>query len=123
MFDLTVTNNYFTSFTVDNGNRLYDPGHTYPFPNLSGNHTIQIYGMGDVLILDIGDKKLPQYTNPKIPWTESTWGGLVRYGGEDAYFRYEGNGKISIVIDSFGSLAVHFEQGGMKISLDEMTVS
>ncbi|HZT58425.1 MAG TPA: hypothetical protein VFA21_07300 [Pyrinomonadaceae bacterium] len=122
MFDVTLTNNYVTGVFVDGGNRIFEPGQTYQLPNLSGQHTVRIYGMGDINIIDLGDKKLAPYTNPKIPWTEKTWGGVVRYRGLDAYFRYEGNGHITIVIDQVGSISLHFDQGGMMVNLADMTV-
>jgi hypothetical protein len=49
-------------------------------------------------------------------------GGLVRYQGLDAYFRYEGQGQVELVVDRFGSVSLHFEQGGMVVSLDDLTV-
>ncbi|HWW76117.1 MAG TPA: hypothetical protein VNZ44_12000 [Pyrinomonadaceae bacterium] len=60
MFDVTVTNNYVAGFFVDGGNRIFEPGQTYKFPHWSGQHTIQIHGMGDINIIDLGDKKLKQ---------------------------------------------------------------
>ncbi len=123
MFDVTVTNNYVAGFFIDGGNRIFEPGQTYQFPHWSGQHTIRIYGMGDINFLDLGEKKLEQYTNPKLPWTQSTWGGVVRYRGLDSYFRYEGTGHITVVIDQLGSVNLHFDQGGMLVSLNDLTVT
>ena len=123
MFDVTVTNNYVAAFFVDNGNQVFAPGQTCQFPHWSGHHTIRIYGMGDINIIDLAEKKLDQYTNPMLPWTEKTWGGVIRYRGLDAYFRYEGTGHVTIVIDQVGSINLHFDQGGMLVSLDDMTVT
>ena len=122
MFNLTVTNNGPFSFFFDGGNRIFTPGQTYQFPELAGLHILQTSGMGDVLFVDLGEKKLDPYTNPKIPWTQKRLGGVIRYRGLDAYFRYEGVGNITIVIDHVGSIIVHFEQGGMMVNLDDMTV-
>jgi hypothetical protein len=121
-FNVTVTNNYVSSFFVDNGNRIFEPGQTYQFPDWSGQHVFHIYGMGDINIVDLGETKLKPYTNPKIPWTEYHWGGVVRYRGLDAYFRYEAGGHITIVIDLVGSITVHFDQGGMMVDLADMRV-
>ncbi len=121
MYDVTVKNNYFMGFTVDHGNQVFAPGGNYQFPHW-GNHTINIPGMGDVNFIDLGDKKLSQYTNPKIPWTNSTWGGLIRYRGLDAYFRYEGQGLVQVTIDAYGSVHLQFPKGGMIVSLDDLTV-
>ncbi|HEX8737575.1 MAG TPA: hypothetical protein VF721_19740 [Pyrinomonadaceae bacterium] len=79
--------------------------------------------MGDILILDLADKKLDKYTNDKLPWTKMKWGGVVRYRGLDAYFRYEGTGSISIKIDLVGSVTVSFkEHGGMIVKIPDLSV-
>ena len=78
--------------------------------------------MGDVLFVDLGEKKLDPYTTPKIPWTLKPLGGVIRYRGLDAYFRYQGVGNITMVIDLVGSISLHFDQGGMMVNLDDMTV-
>jgi hypothetical protein len=122
MYDVTITNNYIYAFTLDNGNQAFAPGQTYQFPHW-GNHRVHVPGMGDINFIDLAKTKLAPYTNPKIPWTNSTWGGLVRYRGLDGYFRYEGTGHLTVVIDAVGSINVHFDQGGMLINLDDFTVS
>ncbi len=122
MYDVTVTNNYIAGFSLDNGNQLFMPGSTYQFPHW-GNHIIHIPGMGEINFIDLKDKKLNAYTNPRIPWTQHTWGGLIRYRGLDAYFRYEGGGHLTVVIDHVGSISIHFDQGGMMVNLDDMTVT
>jgi hypothetical protein len=122
MFNVTITNNYIYGFMIDSSNELFEPGHTYQFQNW-GSHRIHVPGMGDINVIDIADKKLNEYTNDKIPWTKSTWGGLIRYRGLDAYFRYEGQGHLTIVIDAVGSIAVHFDQGGMLVMVEDMTIN
>ncbi len=123
MFDVTVTCNYRHGFQVDNGNQIFGPGQTYQFPHWSGDHAIHLWGMGDLIILDIGQERLKQYDNPKLAWTNRQWGGLVRFRGSDAYFRYDGTGHLTVVIDQFGSTDLHFDQGGMIVRLDDLTVS
>jgi hypothetical protein len=135
MFDITITNNFIEGI----GGSAFAAGPLPPNigvrswsigPN-GGRDTISnvshflftIPGMGNLLIIDLGDRKLDAYTNDKIPWTKSTWGGLARYRGLDAYFRYEGRGKIDIVIDRHGCADLKFAQGGMVVSLADMTVS
>ena len=124
MYDVSITNNYIYPLFLDGGTQVLAP------PNGGkaqltkwGNHRVNVPGMGDINFIDLADYKLDGYTNPKIPWTESTWGGLVRYGGLDAYFRYEGGGQVELVVDRFGSANLHFAQGGMVISLDDLTVT
>lgn len=121
MFDVTVTNNYANPLFVA-GKKIADPkGGKASLAHFS-NQAITVPGMGDINFVDLGDKKLSDYTNPKIKWTEFTWGGLVRYRGLDAYFRYEGGGLIQVTVDELGSVALHFAQGGMIVRLDDMTV-
>jgi hypothetical protein len=122
MFDVTFTTNYPRGVIVDQSNERFELGKTHQFPQWSGHHTISVIGMGDINFLDLGDTKLEAYTNPKLPWTEKTWGGLIRYRGLDAYFRYEGGGHVTVVIDSVGSINLQFDQGGMMVNLDDMTV-
>ena len=121
MFDVTIRSEYLRGFFVDGGNRIFPS--PAQFPQWSGHHTIQVPGMGDILILDLGDKKLDKYTNDKLPWTKMTWGGVVRYRGLDAYFRYEGVGSISIKLDLVGSVILSFkDRGGMIVKIPDLSV-
>jgi hypothetical protein len=122
MFDVTIKNNYVHPIRVDGDQNVYKPGGTYQFPHM-GTRIINVPGMGDIHIIDIAERKLDAYTSEKIPWTRSTWGGLVRYRGLDAYFRYEGAGHFTITIDRLGSIDIHFDQGGMILNIEDMTVS
>jgi hypothetical protein len=121
MFDVTITSEYLGGYFVDGGNQVF--GNKAVFPNWKGLHTIQVVGMGDLLILDLADKKLDKYTNDKLPWTKMTWGGVIRYRGVDAYFRYEGQGSIEIKIDLVGSVSLRFkDRGGMIVNLADLDV-
>jgi hypothetical protein len=132
MFTLNVTNNYFQDvgghfvpIPGGDGFQVFGVsanGGKESIPNL-GNFELTVPSMGFVLFRDLGNVKLPQYTNPNLPWTEHTWGGLIRYRGEDAYFRYEGGGVVNLVIDAYGSIDLSFPQGGMIVSLSDLTVS
>ena len=59
MFNVTITNNYIYAFMIEGGNRIFTPGQTYQFENW-GSHLIQVPGMGEINVIDIGDKKLNQ---------------------------------------------------------------
>lgn len=124
MYDVSITNNYIYPLFLDGGNEVIAPpnGGKASLTNW-GSHVVNVAGMGDINFMDLGDQKLDGYTNPKLPWTESTWGALVRYQGLDAYFRYEGQGQVALVVDRFGSASLRFEQGGMIVSLDDLTVT
>lgn len=121
MFDVSLTNNYIYGLFIDGGNRIYGPG-TFHFKNW-GNKTINVSYMGDINFIDLGDQKLNQYTEPKLPWTELTLGGLVRYRNLDAYFRYDNKGQVDVVVDQFGTVQLSFSQGGMIVNLDDLTVT
>ena len=121
MYDVTINNNFVHAIRVDGCEELA-PGGQYQFYEW-GSHTVSVPGMGDINFIDLGEKKLDPYTNDKIPWTKSTWGGLIRYRGLDAYFRYEDEGYVEVTIDSIGSINIRFSQGGMAINLADLTVS
>ena len=123
MYNVSVTNNYIYSLFLNGGNEVIaQPNGGKAQLTNWGSHAINVVGMGDINFIDLGDQKLSGYTNPELPWTEHTWGGLVRYQGLDAYFRYEGQGQVELVVDRFGAVSLHFEQGGMVVSLDDLTV-
>lgn len=131
MFTLNVTNNYFQDVgghyvpIKGQGYQMFSAGPnggTVTVPNL-GNFEMQVPSMGLILFLDLGNYKLPQYTQPNLPWTNLTWGGLIRYRGDEAYFRYEGTGVVTMVVDRYGSISLSFPQGGMNVRLNDLTVS
>ncbi len=127
MYSVTITNNYFHTITLDNpdANKVgsfIPPGGTQTFEKW-GNHILFVPGMGPINFIDLGDKKLNGYVDPKLKWTESTWGGLIRYRGLDAYFRYEGGGEVTGEVDAHGCLHLSFAQGGAVISLADVTVA
>lgn len=123
MYDVSFTNNYIYPLQVSGSNQeVPAKGGTATFDKW-GSHYVNVPGMGQINFIDLGDKKLAGYTNPKIPWTNSTWGGLIRYHGIDAYFRYEGEGKVNVTVDDLGSVDLTFPQGGEIISIDDLTVS
>ena len=122
MYSVSVTNNYIYPVQVANGDHEPIPvGSTATYDEWGSNY-INVPGMGPINFIDLGDQKLAGYTNPRLPWTESTWGGLIRYSGIDAYFRYEGGGSVELIIDEHGCVTLTFAQGGDIISLDDLTV-
>ena len=129
MYDVTVTNNYHWELT--SGGPEVRPIPPDPIPPNGGKISyknwgtcyINVPGMGEINFIDLGDRKLPEFTSPDIPWTESTWGGLIRYRGVDAYFRYEGQGTVEVVVDSIGGVSLHFPQGGMIVNLPDMVAT
>ena len=124
MYNVSITNNYMYSLFMDGGNRIIaEPNGGKAHLTDWGNHALNVAWMGDINFIDLGRKKLDGYTNPKIPWTEATFGGLIRYRGLDAYFRYEERGQVDLILDHVGSVRLHFPQGGMIIHLDDLTAN
>ncbi len=124
MYDVKITNNYIYSIFLDGGKKMIVPPNGGKAElNKWGSHILNVPGMGDINFIDLSETKLNQYTTPKLPWTEATWGGLIRYRSLDAYFRYEGQGKVDVVVDKWGSVALEFAKGGgMIVSLDDLIV-
>lgn len=78
MYNVSIKNNYIYSLFQDGGNQIIaGPNGGTAFLQNWGSHVLNVRGMGDINFIDIADKKLPNYTNPKLPWTNATWGGLV----------------------------------------------
>ena len=123
MYNVSITNNYYFDLTVavDNSTVKAQGGQA-EYENW-GTTYIDIPGMGSAVFIDLGDTQLSQFTNPDLPWTEYTWGGLIRFQGIEAYFRYEGQGQVNLTVDNYGSLDIGFPQGGMTIALPDITVT
>jgi len=122
MFNVSITNNYIYSVFMDSGNMIICAPGDKGQRNDWGSHSLQIGWMGDINFIDMGDYKIPDFTHKEIPWTNFTWGGLIRYQGLEAYFRYEGQGQVNLTIDRFGGVNVNFPQGGMMVRLDDLRV-
>lgn len=123
MYNVSFTNNYHFGLTVALGGENIAPGGGTGQFDGWGTTYITVPGMGEILFIDLGDTKLPEYTDPKIGWTENTWGGLIRFQGVEAYFRYEGGGEVTAELDSNGTLNLNFAQGGMIIALPDIIVA
>ena len=129
MFNVTITNNYIYPLNPGgSGTRPIPPDPIPPKGKQAykdwGSVYVEVPGMGHINFIDLGDHKLSQYTNPAIPWTESTWGGMIRYMGIDIYFRYEGQGSLEVVVDNIGSVSVTLgNAGGMIVNLDDMVLT
>lgn len=123
MYSVSVTNNYRYALTTSLGTDTITPNGGTATIDRQGNFYINVPGMGPINFIDLGDTKLNAYTDPRLPWTEKTWGGLVRYHSLDAYFRYEGGGSVNLAVAADGSISLHFAQGGAVISLPDVVVS
>lgn len=123
MFNVSITNNYIYGLFMDGGNAIIcSSGGGKAELDGWGTHSLQVANMGDISFIDMGDYKIPKFTHKEIPWTNFAWGGLVRYQGMEAYFRYEGQGLVNLTLDRFGGVNVNFPQGGMMVQLDDLRV-
>lgn len=116
MYTLTVNNNYSQDIAASNGTTI-SQDKSFSFNNM-GSLILTIPGMGDMSFIDLGDKKLDGYPEPK-----ETWGVLVRYKTIEAYYRYEGQGELTIAIDDFGTCTVTTANGTvLAVSLPELVI-
>ena len=120
MINVSLTNHSPFGMFVDGGNMIIPE--KISFSDWRGNHTMNVVGMGDIAFIDMGDLKLNQYTNPQLPWTQFPIGGLIRYRGLEAYFRYKDKGQVDVAVDFLGNVQLHLAQGGMIVRLDDLTV-
>lgn len=117
MYTLTVKNNYLYDIGTSNGVTI-KKGANQVFKD-RGSLYLTIPGIGEINFMDLGDKKIEGYPIPK-----ETWGVLVRVHTTEAYYRYEGNGELTAVINQYGALDLSTTNGTMiPISLPELTIN
>jgi len=116
MFDVNVTNNYFSSIFLGmakgNDKTEVKSGKSGSI-NGGGNRYIDIPLMGHVLIVDLAKEKLHGYEGDHYP--SETWGALIRYRGLDFYYRYEGGGRLDVTVDKHGCLNVTEAKGSAMV--------
>jgi len=122
MYNVSITNNYIYDVTVQGESPIAAKGGTASYTDW-GSKIMDVPGMGSASFIDLADQKLADYTDTQQSWTEHTWGGLIRYSTIEAYFRYEGQGVVEVVIDAYGSISVNFPQGGEIISLPDLSLA
>jgi len=118
MYTLNITNNYSYDIIVKTSSNDHIINHNSKgqIGNL-GNAIVNIAGMGQVNLLDLGEEKIPGYP------AKETWGVLVRATTSEAYYRYEGGGVINLTIDKFATTTISTTTGTLiKIRLEELIV-
>jgi hypothetical protein len=60
---------------------------------------LTVPGMGELTLLDIGDRKITG-----VPFMRATWGVLISYQGQECEFRYEGEGEINVNVTDLGQI-------------------
>ncbi len=120
MYTLHITNNYRYNCLIHidgKGDGPVNRGVTATFNNM-GSGYLKVPGMGVLNFIDLAANKIPGYDYPK-----EHWGILVRTHTVEAYYRYEGGGELTLVIDEYGSYTLSTQNGTMvMISLPELTI-
>lgn len=113
MYTLTVTNHYWRPVVVANsaGASFTVPlnGSGHPSGAL-GDATISVPGLGEMMVHDIGDRQIGGFS-------KATWGVLVAYQGEEAVFRYEGGGQLTVTFNDLGQAELTCNGGLSRVSL------
>ena len=113
MYKVDVTNHYKYDLTTNTG-KVIKKEEGVGLGHFTG--IITVPGMGEIVFFDLGDKKLPGYD------LKETWGALLRYKNVEIYNRYEGEGHIILVVDSYGSIITNARGSIELISLPEFTI-
>jgi hypothetical protein len=117
MYTLTVKNNYIYDIGSSTGVTI-TKDNSFVF-NKRGSIYFTVPGIGEINFIDLGDKKIDGYPIPK-----ETWGVLVRTHTTEAYYRYEGGGELTAIINGFGTLNLSTTNGTMiAISLPELILN
>ena len=98
MFTIKIENNYGYSGRLVNTdtNRDWIINHHFTsasIPDLK-SALLQIYGLGEVLFLDLGEEKIKGY-----PFPSERYGLLIRCHSTEFYYRFEQHGDIYLTID------------------------
>ncbi len=116
MFTINVTNNFVSDVTINGSVKVSKGGGTGTTGSVGGTQTVDVPGMGAVLVIDLAQQKIAGYD------LKQTWGVLLRYKSVELYYRYEGEGRIDMTVDGYGSVNVTGVQGSaIIISLPELT--
>ncbi|SEF77390.1 hypothetical protein SAMN05421847_0880 [Halpernia humi] len=116
MYNLTIKNDYIYDLGTSTGVTI-SKGKSFTL-NDRGSLVLTIPGMSNMNFIDLGDKKLEGFPFPK-----ETWGTLVRYSTIEAYYRYEGQGELTVVVDSLGMCTISTTNGSMiRISIPEFVI-
>jgi hypothetical protein len=116
MYNLTVSNKFaFPVMVHTEAVVTVAPGGTFTIPHALGNAYVDVSGVGHVLFLDVADKAIGGFS-------KATWGVYVAYQGEEAVFRYEGGGQITLTISELGQADLAGNGGFSRIALGSIII-
>lgn len=122
MFTIKIENNYRYSGRLINTdtNRDWIINHHFTsasIPDLK-SALLQIYGLGEVLFLDLGEEKIKGY-----PFPSERYGLLIRCHSTEFYYRFEQHGDIYLTIDALGCFSLQVKNGtAIQIKLPELSL-
>ncbi|WP_394906750.1 hypothetical protein [uncultured Mesonia sp.] len=122
MFTIKIENNYRYSGRLINTdtNRDWIINHHFTsasIPDLK-SALLQIYGLGEVLFLDLGEEKIKGY-----PFPSERYGLLLRCHSTEFYYRFEQHGDIYLTIDALGCFSLQVKNGtAIQIKLPELSL-
>lgn len=103
MYTLKLTSNYhvplnYANYTGKGESGSIHKGMPATFQNL-GNFRVVIPGLGEVNLIDIGERRISNANFHK-----ATWGVLISNLGNECEFRYEGGGEINLNVTDLGQI-------------------
>ena len=98
MYTLTVTNNSNYVVETSDGGSIGPGGATWQKDNL-GNAWVSTQQFGAINFHDLGEERVPGDT------TEH-WGVYITYRGQQFVGRYEGGGRIEVVLNDLGQITL-----------------
>ncbi len=117
MYTLIFKNNYAWPITASDSTVITKSGGAHTFDK-QGSIYFDIPGMGYLNFIDLGEKKISGYPN-----ISETWGVLVRSTTTEGYYRYEGGGQLTLMVDEYGTSHLSTTNGTLvPVSLDEFEV-
>ncbi|HYW07536.1 MAG TPA: hypothetical protein VE913_11295 [Longimicrobium sp.] len=114
MYTLTVTNNFHYAATI-HADTSYNvsTGATVKVKVPLGNAGISVPGLGDMLVQDIGNRQIGGFS-------KGTWGVFIAYQGEEAVFRYEAGGELTITFTDLGQAKLDSNGGISRIDMGSL---
>lgn len=113
MYKVTITNNYRYSITASTG-MVINPAEACDLGYFNG--LITVPGIGEINVEDLGEDSLKGYKlNGKN-------GVLVRYKNIELYNRFDGEGYIYMMLDSYGDVSANARGDLQIIGLEELKI-
>lgn len=118
MYTLNVQSNFYVPLPYNSPTESgsVQPGTKPSFQKL-GNFRLTVPGLGELTLLDIGERKISN-----VPFMQHTWGVLIIYQGNECEFRYEGGGEINLNVNDLGQIEISGNGGLLLTDLPSFIV-